>query len=96
MKKASRQTISRLRRSVERSRRGGKGHRVSGDTAESWFQNRRFRSRKVGGGYRRTTPITIYQARRKILGAVCEYGHASRLCLAASCVAVRTHVSSPT
>ena len=28
---------------------GIEGHRVSGDTAGSWFQNRRFRSREVGG-----------------------------------------------
>ena len=28
---------------------GVEGHRISGDTAGSWFQNRRFRSRKVGG-----------------------------------------------
>ena len=32
-----------------RRRRGGKGHRISGDTAGIWFQNRRFRSRKLGG-----------------------------------------------
>ena len=32
-----------------------RGAVFSGDTAGSWFQNRRFRSRKVGGGYRRTT-----------------------------------------
>ena len=27
-----------------------KGNRVSGDTTESWFQNRRFRQRNVLGG----------------------------------------------
>ena len=30
----------------------GKGHRISGDSAGSWFRNRRFRYRNVGGGYR--------------------------------------------
>lgn len=30
-------------------------HRIIGDTAGSWFENRRFRSTKVGGKYRRTT-----------------------------------------
>ena len=28
---------------------GLKGHRISGHTAWSWFQNRRFRKRNVGG-----------------------------------------------
>ena len=28
---------------------GGKGHRISGHTAWSWFQNRRFPQRNVGG-----------------------------------------------
>ena len=37
------------RRTIERSRRGGKGRRISGDTAWIWFQNRRFRYRTVGG-----------------------------------------------
>ena len=35
---------------------GGKGHRIPGDTAGRRFQNGRFRSRKAGGGYLRTTP----------------------------------------
>ena len=42
---------------------GGKGRRVSGVTAGSWFQNRRFRERKVGGGratYRRTTRFFFF------------------------------------
>ena len=30
--------------------RGGKGHRILGNAAGSWFQNRRFRSRNVGRG----------------------------------------------
>ena len=34
---------------IERRHRGGREHRVSGDTAGSWLWNRRFRSRKVGG-----------------------------------------------
>ena len=39
-----------LERTIERSRHGGTGHRVSGDTAgRSWFRNRRFRYRNVGG-----------------------------------------------
>ena len=33
----------------ERGRRGGEGHRVSGDTAGSRFQNRPFRGTKVEG-----------------------------------------------
>ena len=36
-------TISCLQRSIERLCRDSKGHRISGDTAESWFPNRRFR-----------------------------------------------------
>ena len=47
------------KRTIERWRRGGIGHRSSGDTAGSWFQNRRFRSRRVGGGYRRTTLVLL-------------------------------------
>ena len=35
--------------SIERCRRGGRGHRILGDTAGSWSQNRRFRKRKAGG-----------------------------------------------
>ena len=35
--------VFRLQRTTERSRRGGKGHHISGDTAGSWFRNRRFR-----------------------------------------------------
>ena len=38
-----------VQRFNDRRRRGVDGHRVSGDTAGSWFENRRFRSRKVGG-----------------------------------------------
>ena len=49
---------------IERLGRGGKGQRRIQETGDragrwSWFQNRRFRQRKVGGGegcYRRTTP----------------------------------------
>ena len=41
----------------------GKGHRFSEDSVGMcWFLNRRFRSRKVGGGYRRTTPIAYFMA----------------------------------
>ena len=36
-----------LQTTAERRRRGGKRHRISGDTAGSWFQNQRFRSTKV-------------------------------------------------
>ena len=50
-----------LRRTIERRRRGGKGHRVLGDTAGSWFQNQRFRRRKVGGA-------TVERRRASILG----------------------------
>ena len=28
---------------------GGKGHRISADTAVVWFQNRPFRKREIGG-----------------------------------------------
>ena len=36
---------------------GGKGRRISGGTPGGRSQNRRFRSRNVGGGYRRTTRL---------------------------------------
>ena len=38
-----------LQRTTERWRRGGQGHRISGDTAKSWFRNQRFRESIVGG-----------------------------------------------
>ena len=48
-------TISCLQRTIERWRRGGKGHRLQRDAAGSCFQNLRFLQRIVGAGYRRTT-----------------------------------------
>ena len=45
-------TLSCLQKTI---RRDGKGQRISGDTAGSWFQNRRLRYRNVGGGYRSKT-----------------------------------------
>ena len=38
-----------LQRTIEQRRRDGKGHRMSGDKAGSWFQNRRFRQRNFWG-----------------------------------------------
>ena len=35
---------------IKRWRRGGKGHRISGDTAVSRFHNRRLRFKKKFGG----------------------------------------------
>ena len=37
-----------LQRAVERLRRDGKGHRISGDMAGAWFQDGDFVKRKVG------------------------------------------------
>ena len=34
---------------IEKWRRGGKGHRIPGDTADSWFENQRIRWQKIGG-----------------------------------------------
>ena len=53
--KKSINVISCVQRSNDRRRRGVAGHRFAGDTTGSWFWNRRFRWRKVRGGYRRTT-----------------------------------------
>ena len=47
------------KRTGEGWHRGGEGHTVlqETDTSRGWFQNRRFRQRKVGGGYRRRTAL---------------------------------------
>ena len=42
-------TISCVQTSNDRRPRGVDGHRISGDPTESWFGNRRFRKRNVGG-----------------------------------------------
>ena len=51
------------------SGRVAKGPRIVGDPTRSWCQNRRFRSKKVGGGYcRRTTQLDQHlflRARKK-------------------------------
>ena len=50
--------FSGLQQTFGRWHRGGKGHRISGYTAGSWFRNRRFRQRRVDRAYRRTTRAT--------------------------------------
>ena len=43
---------------------GGRGRRISGDTAGSWFQNRRFSLKKSWGGYRSKT-LGVHDHRHK-------------------------------
>ena len=40
---------------IENGRRAGKGHRISGDTAGSWFLKPAISLKKCWGGYRRMT-----------------------------------------
>ena len=48
-------------RFIERWRRAGKGHRISRDTAVSWFPHRRFRSKISWSGYhRRAIPGIVF------------------------------------
>ena len=56
-KKASYIFFACLQRIIERWGRGGKGHRVSGDTAGSWFKKPATSLENSWWGYRRTTLI---------------------------------------
>ena len=70
MNEASSKHFHVRKRYIERWRRGGKGHRISGDTAGRWFQQPAISCKKSSGGYRRTTILETENGDRRVLRSI--------------------------